>query len=322
MGKYSTGLRVLCIVGFIAALVAGCAPQAQPTPAPAKAVKVVVLFPGTIADGGWNGLAYKGLEQLKSEGFETAYTDDGYNLIIGNGWQMSTAFVELAPEYPNTKFFVMSTAPQGTIPSNLQFVFGSPHKIAYATGALAALISTSHAVGFVGGGDNPAQRALGNGFKQGAEETVPGTKANIIITGDYNDASKGREAALTLIGNGADVVWHAADITGLGVLTAGIDKGIIVIGCYSDQTSMWYPSFATSVVQALDYTTHLKGIEVREGTFKGGGTWEPAFTEMYHFQAGTKTYNDQHVPAAVQTKIDQIIADIKSGKINVPYNTQ
>ena len=56
---------------------AGCAPAETPTPeAPSVDVSVALLMPGTISDGGWNGLAYQGLEQLTEEGFDTAYTEN------------------------------------------------------------------------------------------------------------------------------------------------------------------------------------------------------------------------------------------------------
>ena len=59
-------------------------------------------------------------------------------------------------------------------------------------------------------------------FIAGAQQTVPGIRALAIITGDYDNASKGREAASILIGNGADVIWHAADVTGLGAIQGAV----------------------------------------------------------------------------------------------------
>jgi len=298
---------------------------------------VALIMPGSIADGGWNTLCYKGLEQLKEEGFKTAFTEnvtdaniasvaegyvsDGYDLIIGGGWQFVTSFMTLAPEFPDAKFFVVSTGPESeTIPSNLQFFDPSAQYSGYMAGALAALISKSHIVGFVGGGDNGAQRQLHNAFVQGAEETVEGTTALGIITGDYNDAAKGREAALTMIGNGADVIWHAADITGLGVISGTVEsQKALAIGMYSDQTGMAYSAFASSIFQDLGYAVYSRAHAVEDGTFEGGGSWMPPFDEIFYFTAGGKDtpYNTANVPAEAIEKMDQILADLKSGKIEV-----
>lgn len=313
-------------------------PTEEPTEEASVDVSVALLMPGTISDGGWNGLAYEGLQQLAEEGFDVAYTenvpqadipavargyaDDGYDLIFGNGWQFGTAFMEVAAEYPDISFFVNATAPPEGVPSNLQFVDPSPHLAAYMTGALAALVSESNVVGFVGGGDNPVQRAIGNAFVQGAEETVEGTTALQVITGDYNDASRGREAALTMIGNGADVLWHAADITGLGVIAAAVDSDAIAIGCYSDQTSIWYPSFATSVTEDLAYMVYSRGHTVADGTFEGGGDWTPPFTDIWKFSAGGSRFNTEIVSEETIAQIDEIIEQLENGTIEVPYVTE
>ncbi len=83
-------------------------------------------------------------------------------------------------------------------------------------------------------------------FIAGAQQTVPGIRALGIITGDYDNASKGREAASILIGNGADVIWHAADVTGLGAIQGAVAGNVKVMGCYSDQTDLAPNNMATS----------------------------------------------------------------------------
>jgi basic membrane lipoprotein Med (substrate-binding protein (PBP1-ABC) superfamily) len=78
-------------------------------------------------------------------------------------------------------------------------------------------------VGFIGADDDPNQNRMKKAFIAGAQKTVPGIRALGIITGDCDNASKGREAASILIGNGADVIWHAADVTGLGAIQGAVE---------------------------------------------------------------------------------------------------
>ena len=308
------------------------ATEVPPTEEP---VSVALIMAGSIADGGWNTLGYKGLEQLKEEGFKTAYTenvdpaniatvargyaDDGYDLVIGHGWQFSTAFMEVAPQYPDQKFFVVTTGPEEGVPANLAFFDPSAQYQGYMAGALAALVSKSNTVGFVGGGDNPVQRMVGNAYAQGAEETVPGTKVLQVITGDYNDAAKGREAALTMIGNGADTLWHAADITGLGVVTGAVEGKALMIGCYSDQCGMAYPSFASSVFEDLTFAVYDRAHAVKDGTFTGGGNWKPPFQNIFYFICGSKEtpYNTANVPPDAVAKLDEIMKKLQDGTIQV-----
>ena len=124
---------------------------------------------------------------------------------------------------------------------------------AYGAGALAALISEKkQAVGFVGGEDDPEQQRIQKCFIAGARNTVKGIQGLGIITGDYDNAAKGREAASTLIGNGADVIWHAADVTGLGAIQGAVAGKAKVMGCYSDQTSLAPNNMATSFEMNLE----------------------------------------------------------------------
>src|SRR5260370_34054721 len=107
---------------------------------------------------------------------------------------------------------------------------------AYGAGVLGALISEKRqGVGFVGGDDDPNQQRMKRAFIAGARRAVPGIRALAIITGDYDNAAKGSEAAAILIVNGADGVWHAADVTGLGAIQRDAVGNTKVIGCFSGQ---------------------------------------------------------------------------------------
>ncbi len=203
-----------------------------------KQTSVVLLLTGVITDGGWSQLAFNGLKSL-GPGFKTAYaeniglaqmqevargySDDGFDLILGHGFEFSSALLDIAPDYPNQHFFVTSYLPQPKVPPNLLFINLGYFGAAYGAGALAALISEKkQVVGFVGGEDDPTQQRIERCFIAGARNTVKGIQGLGIITGDYDNAAKGREAASTLIGNGADVIWHAADVTGLGAIQGAV----------------------------------------------------------------------------------------------------
>ena len=206
------------------------------------------------------------------------YADDGFDLILGHGFEFSSALQDVAPDYPHQSFFVTSFIPAHPIPPNIMFVNMGYFDAAYAAGALAALISTHRrAVGFVGGDDDPNQQRMKLAFIAGAQATVPGIRGLGIITGDYDNAAKGREAASTLIGNGCDVLWHAADVTGLGVIqgAAQSQTPVKVMGCYSDQTSLAPAHMATSFEMNLAGMVQMAANAVATHTFSGGTEWHP-----------------------------------------------
>ncbi len=295
-------------------------------------IKVALLLPGPITDGGWDQLAYEGLQELgQDEGFSVAYTenitqadipevtrgyaDDGYDLIIGHGFEFGSAFIEIAPDYPEIWFFATTYQPQDEVPDNVQYVDAAYFRAAYAAGTLAAMMSESKVVGFVGGGDNPTQQGMMKAFIYAAEQQ--GAKGLGVVTGDYNDAAKGREAATTMIGNGADVIWHAADVTGLGAIEGAVASGAKVLGCYSDQLQLAPEAMGSSLVMDLGPMVVKLGHDVRDGKFVGGTEWKPSVAEMWHWQAGEAEYNDKVISAELWQAFLQVWDDLAEGKIDV-----
>ncbi len=330
---------ILVIVGLVLSACGGGATTAAPTqpavPTQASAegvVKVALLLPGPITDGGWDQLAYEGLKALGEEdGFEVAYSenvaqadipettrgyaDDGYNLIIGHGFEYGSAFIEIAPDYPETLFFATTFQPQESIPPNVQYIDPAYFEAAYAAGVLAALMSESGTVGFVGGGDNPTQQNMMKAFILGAESQ--GAKGLGVVTGDYNDAAKGREAATTMIGNGADIIWHAADVTGLGAIEGAVASQAKVLGCYSDQIALAPDNMGSSSVMDLGNMVLKLAHDVRDGTFASGTEWKASVKEMWHWQAGDADHNFKVISDDVWAAFTKVWDDIDAGNIDV-----
>ena len=304
--------------------------------AQAKTTRVVLLLTGVITDGGWSQLAFNGLKDLKARpGFTTAfaenislaqmqevvrgYADDGYDLLLGHGFEFSSALLDIAPDYPHQQFFVTSFLPQPQVPPNLMFINMGYFGAAFGSGALAALISErKQAVGFVGGEDDPTQQRIQKAFIAGARHTVPGIQGLGIITGDYDNAAKGREAAATLIGNGADVIWHAADVTGLGAIQGAVAGNAKVMGCYSDQTTLAPNNMATSFEMNLEGLVQTIAHSVANRTFAGGTEWKPTVDWMWLLKAGAQgDHNPRLVSAAAWTAFQKIWNDVSAGKINL-----
>lgn len=319
------------------ALAAGFAATLPTKLLAAEETSVVLLLSGGIADGGWGQHAYEGLKELEGKsGFKVAYAenitqaqipqvargyaDDGYKLIIGHGYEFGSPLLEIAPDYPETDFFVSSFLPQPEVPKNILYADLAYFDVAYAAGALAALISDKKkAVGFIGGGDNPTQQSMLKAFVAGAEKTAPGLKGVGVVTGDYNNAAKGKQAAAAMIGNGADVIWHAADVTGLGAIQAASEaQGVKVIGCYSDQTALAPAIMGTSFAMDLAGMVRKTAMAVADGSFAGGTEWRPTVDEMWLLQAGAKgDHNPDVVSAEAWTAFLAIWKDISTHKIDV-----
>ncbi|RLM07813.1 sugar ABC transporter substrate-binding protein [Gibbsiella quercinecans] len=297
-----------------------------------KDIKVALLLPGSIADGGWSMLAYQGLQALKQAGYGVAYSesvsqaqmdqvirgyaDDGYTLIIGHSFEYGSAFAEIAPDYPDTYFFASTFKPAENTPDNVEYVNLAYLQAAWGAGALAALISEKgKAVGFVGGGDNPTQQAMMRAFIQGAEKTRPGIKGLGVVTGDYDNAAKGREAATTMIGNGADVIWHAADVTGLGALQGAAAAKVKAIGCYADQKDVAPGFIACSFKQNLDWMVEQVGESVANKAFLGGKEWGPSVAQAWSVVHGSEPFDSRLVSASAWQQFQTIWQHLDKGTL-------
>ncbi len=291
---------------------------------------------GVITDGGWAQLAYTGLKELRDRlGSKTAYaenitlaqmdqvargySDDGFDLIIGHGLEFSSTMLEVAPDYPKQDYFVTTFAPKQEVPRNIMYVNMGYFGAAFGAGALASLISEKKvAVGFVGGDDDPNQQRIKRAFIAGAQYISPSIRAIGIITGDYDNAAKGREAASILIGNGADVIWHAADVTGLGAIQGASAGNVKVMGCYSDQCDLAPNNMATSFEMNLAGMVIGVAQMVANGTFAGGREWQPPVNQTWLPKCGKNgDYNPRLATADAWSKFQTVWADIAAHKIDV-----
>jgi basic membrane protein A and related proteins len=300
-----------------------------------RQTSVVLLLTGVITDGGWSQLAFNGLKAL-GPGFKTAYTeniglaqmqevtrgyaDDGFDVILGHGFEFSSALLDIAPDYPKQKFFVTSYLPQPSVPANILYIDLGYFGAAYGAGTLAALISEhKQAVGFVGGEDDPNQQRIEKCFIAGARNAVSGIQGLGIITGDYDNAARGREAASTLVGNGADVIWHAADVTGLGAIQGAVAGNVKVMGCYSDQTALAPNHMATSFEMNLGGVVQTVAHAVANQSFVGGMEWKPAVDWMWLLKAGLNgEYNPRLVSPAQWAAFRKVWSAVSAHQIAIP----
>src|SRR5262249_11882027 len=144
--------------------------EATPSAAP-NALEVGLVFDvGGRGDKSFNDAAYAGLERAKRElgvDFVTLETGEGNDreaamrqlaaggsqLAFGVGFLVSDDIRQLATEFPNVKFACIDyTVKEGeTLPPNLVALKFKEEEGSYLVGALAASLTRTHHVGFVGG---------------------------------------------------------------------------------------------------------------------------------------------------------------------------
>lgn len=229
--------------------------------------KVALLLPGTVNDKGWNQEAYEGLQMIEKEtGCQTAYSekvaateyenvfrgyaDQGFNLIIGHGYQFADAAMKVAPDYPDSMFCITSAdvyqEPNVCSLENLNGEQG------FLAGVVAAMATKSGVVASVGGLEIPAIVYFNQGFVQGAAYVNPDIKALTALTGNFDDAAKVKEQTNAFIQQGADVITHDANAAGLGIFEAIRETdGIYAIGSIQDQYDLLPEKTLTSATNRI-----------------------------------------------------------------------
>ncbi len=152
-------LRKMLVV--LALLLVAAVPAAY-----AKTLKVALVLPGPITDGTFSTAAYQGLKQAekkydikisiqentpfaKSEAVMRSFAQDGYDIIIGHGFQFAEPAKKIHKQFPKT-WFIVNTAKVAAAP-NLASFDNRWGDAGYVAGAVAALVSKTGIIGHIGG---------------------------------------------------------------------------------------------------------------------------------------------------------------------------
>ena len=252
-------------------------------------IKPGLLFDmGGKFDKSFNEASYHGAEQFKNETgvdyveFEVSneaqreqalrrFAEDGRNPIVMAGFAWASALEIIADEYPDTQFAIIDMVVEKP---NVRSVVYKEQEGSYLVGLLAAMASESGTVGFVGGMQVPLIGKFECGYVSGVMETKPDATVIRNYTGDtpaaWNDPTRGGEITRAQIDQGADVVYHAAGGTGVGVLQAAADAGKLGIGVDSNQNHLHPGHVLTSMLKRVDVAVYNAFMDARNGEFTAG----------------------------------------------------
>ncbi len=303
-------------------------------------IKVGLVFDvGGRGDKSFNDAAYRGLERAQKEfGLEVkfieptqaadkdtglrALAEAGYDIVFGIGFLFSDAILGTAKEFPEIKFACIDydLKPGETLPDNLVGLKFREEEGSYMVGAIAALLSKSGKLGFVGGMDIPLIHKFQAGYEAGAKAVRADAQVLVNYAGvtpeAFKDPSKGKELALTQLAAGADVIYHASGSTGLGVFQAAKDQSKLAIGVDSDQFHEMPGTVVTSMIKGVDVAVYDTIKAAAEGKFKGGvsifGLKENGVGYVYDDN------NKGMIPKEIIDKVEELRKKIIAGEIQVP----
>lgn len=265
------------------------------------------------------GIAVSEFEVLNATQREQAlrnYARRGQDPIIAVGFGHATAVKAVAADFPKLHFVIMDAVVDAP---NVQSIVFREEQGSYLAGMIAALRSGTGKIGFVGGMDVPLIRKFACGYVQGARAANPKVEVLQNMTGStpaaWADPVRGAELARSQIERGADVVFHAAGATGVGVLQAAADAGKYGIGVDSNQNALHPGRVLTSMVKELDVATKTTLDAAR------AGTWHPGTLVLGLPEGGVglafDSNNAQAVTADMRSRVDAAKADIVAGRVTV-----
>ena len=307
------------------------APAESATPAPsAKPFRVGLLTPGSINDGGWNALAWEGVQRIKSElgaeishqetktpaemteGFR-AFGRSGFDLAFGHGFEYQEPAKTAGAQYPNTIFVTTSGS---TIAKNVAPMRFQIEEATYVLGVIAARESKTGKAGLVGGINVPSIASSFLAFKAGAQSVNPKFEVKEVYTGNFDDLGAAKLATLSLINAGADYVFHQANEAGRGVFQACTERKIRCFGANADQSELAPDSIVASAVVDVPSAYLAMARTVREGKFK---------PEIQHFGMNQGTIGivwNEKMKATLKpetlAEVERLTNEIKAGTVKPP----
>ena len=241
----------------------------------------------------------------------------GATMVIAVGFSQADAIDAVAAEFPDRQFAIIDVSWLDR-PNLRQYVF-KEHEGSYLVGIAAVMASKTGKVGFVGGMDIPLIRKFQCGYLQGAKAANADVEVLQAMTGTtpsaWNDPTRASELAKGQIDRGADVVYHAAGRSGLGVIQAAADAGKLAIGVDSNQNGLAPGSVLTSMLKRVDVAAYQTLHDGLAGKFTAG------VRSLGLAEGGVDWAQDEHNAGLLTDELKAAVegakADIVSGRIVV-----
>lgn len=241
------------------------------------------------------------------------------DIIILLGAQHIKFAKEAARSFPDKQFITFEVPLEGY--DNISSVMFNHHEGAFLAGALAAMVTKTDTVGFIGGTVIPPVQAFEQGYREGINYANPEVKLLVEYVSPAGDFSgfgkpeKGNRMALNQYEQGADIIFAVAGLTGNGIIEAARQTGNYAIGVDSNQDSLAKGFVLTSMIKRMDVASYNELKRTLLGDFTPGVTY-------YGLRDGGVSlsemkYTREKLPAGTLERLEAIKQKIINGEITV-----
>jgi basic membrane protein A len=244
------------------------------------------------------------------------FVDQKYDIIVTVGFLIGTDTLAAAKANPTIQFYGVDQFVADPAPANYQGLLFDEGQAGYLAGIVAGTITKSGKIGAVGGrSDVPPVVNYIKGYENGAKSVKSNVAVTAVYVEDFNAPDKGEAAARTMVGNGIDVVFQVAGLTGAGVLRAACNAKIYGIGVDVDQY-LSLPATkdctVTSAEKRLQNAVRDAIKRFKDKGKEGGNFFNNATNDGIGY---SPIRNLSPVPAGLEDKLKAALADMKSGKL-------
>ncbi|MDN4159909.1 BMP family protein [Nocardioides abyssi] len=290
--------------------------------------KVAGIFSGPVTDADLNALGLDALKAAEKDGASVSYAESvavpdiegklrqyvssGYSVVWTHGSQFYDATAKVAKENPDVNFIAEFDGVPEDQPENLWVIDRNFHTVFYPLGVLAANLSSSGKVGYLGGLSLPFSYAEVHALEQGIEDSGKDADLKPVWTGDFNDTVKATQFTSQLLSGGNDIIVTSLNLGVVGAFEAmkGTEAGKNWITVkYTDKSANDPEHYAATVL--YDFATPLQSIldEIEGGTTSG--------VYVMGFGKGADVSIGDNVPEDAKKAAEKAVADVESGATEV-----
>lgn len=257
-------ISLLLTVVLIGGSLAGCSASEDEKE---QRVKIGVMLSDVgLGDQSFSDSAFAGLSKARDEldilfdyrelqsvgSYEKGFielVEDGNDLVVGLGFMVQEDLEKVAKKYHNQQFILIDSVSEL---DNITSITFKEEQGSYLAGALAGMASKTNKIGFIGGAEVPLILKFQAGFEQGIKAVNPAAEVKVAFANDFGDAELGAKMAAEMIGDGVDVLYAAAGLTGVGVLKETQELKKLAIGVDSDQYFFAEKAVISSMLKNVD----------------------------------------------------------------------
>ena len=255
-----------------------------------------------------------------------AYAEEGYDLIIGGGWESSDPMQQICEEFPETDFALIDTE----VDSNrIKCISYNEQEGAYLIGALAALTvdGESHVYGGVHVNEGPGSWKYRYGFMEGVLSQDSDATFVFNYVGSYNDPAKAKTLAEQEFAQGAKFINAAAAGGDAGIFEAAKSKMFYTSGQDTDKTDPNNPWVVSSQIKDT-YTTIM---QIIDNYYNGWNTTNEVWgikenaIGAVHVNYESKNPRSDRLSDEDVAKLKKLVENIRNGTIdlkNIPTEEQ